>query len=114
MVKKILVIIIALSLLIVPNTVFADTSSEHTHDFSGNAISFGLDVDGISVQFTETSCIESSCTYVKYDADFLVFHFSYVSDTHLSPDEVSKRHHRRRFIPRRRHHGRLRQIRGRC
>ena len=91
MVKKILVIIIALSLLIVPNTVFADTSSEHTHDFSGNAISFGLDVDGISVQFTETSCIESSCTYVKYDADFLVFHFSYVSDTHLSPDEVSKK-----------------------
>ena len=78
MVKKILVIIIALSLLIVPNTVFADTSSEHTHDFSGNAISFGLDVDGISVQFTETSCIESSCTYVKYDADFLVFHFYYV------------------------------------
>lgn len=91
MVKKILVIIIALSLLIVPYTVFADTSSEHTHDFSGNAISFGLDVDGISVQFTETSCIESSCTYVKYDADFLVFHFSYVSDTHLSPDEVSKK-----------------------
>ena len=91
MVKKILVIIIALSLLIVPYTVFAETSSEHTHDFSGNAISFGLDVDGISVQFTETSCIESSCTYVKYDADFLVFHFSYVSDTHLSPDEVSKK-----------------------
>lgn len=91
MVKKILAIIMALSLLVVPYTVFADTSSEHTHDFSGNAISFGLDVDGISVQFTETSCIESSCTYVKYDADFLVFHFSYVSDTHLSPDEVSKK-----------------------
>lgn len=91
MVKKILAIIMALSLLIVPYTVFADTSSEHTHDFSGNAISFGLDVDGISVQFTETSCIEPSCTYVKYDADFLVFHFSYVSDTHLSPDEVSKK-----------------------
>lgn len=81
----------ALSLLVVPYTVFADTLSEHTHDFSGNAISFGLDVDGISVQFTETSCIEPSCTYVKYDADFLVFHFSYVSDTHLSPDEVSKK-----------------------
>lgn len=91
MVKKILAIIMALSLLVVPYTVFADTSSEHTHDFSGNAISFGLDVDGISVQFTETSCIESSCTYVKYDADFLVFHFSYVSDTHLSPGEVSKK-----------------------
>ena len=91
MVKKILAIIMALSLLIVPYTVFADTLSEHTHDFSGNAISFGLDVDGISVQFTETSCIEPSCTYVKYDADFLVFHFSYVSDTHLSPDEVSKK-----------------------
>ncbi len=91
MVKKILAIIMALSLLVVPYTVFADTSSEHTHDFSGNAISFGLDVDGISVQFTETSCIEPSCTYVKYDADFLVFHFSYVSDTHLSPDEVSKK-----------------------
>lgn len=91
MVKKILAIIMALSLLVVPYTVFADTLSEHTHDFSGNAISFGLDVDGISVQFTETSCIEPSCTYVKYDADFLVFHFSYVSDTHLSPDEVSKK-----------------------
>lgn len=91
MVKKILAIIMALSLLVVPYTAFADTLSEHTHDFSGNAISFGLDVDGISVQFTETSCIEPSCTYVKYDADFLVFHFSYVSDTHLSPDEVSKK-----------------------
>lgn len=91
MVKKILAIIMALSLLIIPYTVFADASSEHTHDFSGNAISFGLDVDGISVQFTETACIETSCTYVKYDADFLVFHFSYVSDTHLSPDEVSQK-----------------------
>ena len=91
MVKKILAIIMTLSLLVVPYTAFADTLSEHTHDFSGNAISFGLDVDGISVQFTETSCIEPSCTYVKYDADFLVFHFSYVSDTHLSPDEVSKK-----------------------
>lgn len=91
MVKKILAIIMALSLLVVPYTVFADTLSEHTHDFSGNAISLGFDVDGISVQCTETSCIEPSCTYVKYDADFLVFHFSYVSDTHLSPDEVYKK-----------------------
>lgn len=90
MVKKVLSVIIALLLLLIPYTAFADDSDTHTHDFSGNAVSFGLTVDGLSVQVTETACINTDCTYVKYDADFLVFHFSYVSDKHLSADEVYK------------------------
>ena len=91
MVKKALSFILALLLMLIPYTAFADDSTVHTHDFSGNSISFGITVDDLAVQVTETACINADCTYVKYDADFLVFHFSYVADKHLSADEVYKR-----------------------
>lgn len=91
MVKKALSFILALLFMLIPYAAFADDSTVHTHDFSGNSISFGITVDDLAVQVTETACINADCTYVKYDADFLVFHFSYVADKHLSADEVYKR-----------------------